>query len=111
VDAMRRSACATPRRLAGGDVMGFASAFARRAAADQPLCPFYRTRRANHHFLSSPPRKNILIFRRPKSVYIPRRPAPLGGALAIVTDVGRDAVDADGALTNALEADGKTVWS
>ena len=36
---------------------------------------------------------------------------PLRGALAIVTDVERDAVDADGALTNALEADGKGVWS
>jgi hypothetical protein len=69
------------------------------------------TRRANHFFLSSPFCKNILIFRRPKSVYIPRRPAPLGGALAIVTDVGRDAVDADAPLTNGAEADGKTVWS
>ena len=70
-----------------------------------------RRKRANHFFLSSPFCKNILIFRNRKSVYIPRRPAPLGGALAIVTDVGRDAVDAEGALTNALEADGKTVWS
>ncbi|THD67064.1 MAG: hypothetical protein E7813_13000 [Bradyrhizobium sp.] len=36
---------------------------------------------------------------------------PLEGRLAIVTDAGRDAVDADGALTNALEADGEVVWS
>jgi hypothetical protein len=35
----------------------------------------------------------------------------LEGRLAIVTDAGRDAVDADGALTNALEADGEAVWS
>ena len=37
---------------------------------------------------------------------------PFGkGRIAIVTDAGRDAVDADGALTNALEADGEVVWS
>jgi hypothetical protein len=40
-----------------------------------------------------------------------RRLVPLEGRIAIVTDAGRDAVDADGALTNALEADGKDVWS
>jgi hypothetical protein len=33
------------------------------------------------------------------------------GRLAIVTDAGRDAVDADSALTNAPEADGEVVWS
>jgi hypothetical protein len=33
------------------------------------------------------------------------------GRLAIVTNAGRDAVDADGAATNALEADGEVVWS
>jgi hypothetical protein len=33
------------------------------------------------------------------------------GRLAIVTDARRDAVDADGALTKALEADGEVVWS
>ena len=38
-------------------------------------------------------------------------PSHLQGRIAIVTDAGRDAVDADGALTNALEADGKDVWS
>jgi hypothetical protein len=40
-----------------------------------------------------------------------RRLVPPEGRLAIVTDAGRDAVDADGALTNALEADGEAVWS
>ena len=35
----------------------------------------------------------------------------VGGALAIVTNVGRDAVDADALLTNGADADGKTVWS
>jgi hypothetical protein len=29
----------------------------------------------------------------------------------IVTVVGRDAVDADGPLTNGTEADGEDVWS
>jgi hypothetical protein len=33
------------------------------------------------------------------------------GALAIVTDVGRNAVDADALLTNGADADGKAVWS
>jgi hypothetical protein len=39
------------------------------------------------------------------------RLVPPEGRFAIVTDAGRDAVDADGALTNALEADGEAVWS
>jgi hypothetical protein len=33
------------------------------------------------------------------------------GALRNVTDAGRDAVDADGAFDEALEADGEVVWS
>ena len=33
------------------------------------------------------------------------------GALAIVTDVERDAVDADAPITNGAEADGEVVWS
>jgi hypothetical protein len=36
---------------------------------------------------------------------------PTEGRLAIVTDAGRDAVDTESALTNALEADGEVVWS
>ena len=47
--------------------------------------------------LSSPFCKNILFFRRPKSLYIHRHPVPLRGALRNVTSAGRDAVDADGA--------------
>jgi hypothetical protein len=47
--------------------------------------------------LSSPFCKNILLFRNRKSVYIKRRLVPHEGRLAIVTDAGRDAVDADGA--------------
>ena len=33
------------------------------------------------------------------------------GRFAIVTDVRRDAVDADAPLTNGTEADGEVVWS
>jgi hypothetical protein len=36
---------------------------------------------------------------------------PLEGRTAIVTDAGRDAVDADVPLTNGTEADGEVVWS
>jgi hypothetical protein len=62
-------------------------------------------------FLSSPFRKNILIFRRPNQLYILCRPVPLEGRFAIVTDAGRDAVDADVPITNGTEADGEGVWS
>jgi len=49
------------------------------------------------NFLSSPSCKNILIFTRPKSNLYPSPSCPTEGRLAIVTDAGRDAVDADGA--------------
>src|SRR5260370_31062786 len=39
----------------------------------------------------------ISLATRPKSVIYPCRPVPLEGRLAIVTDAGRDAVDAGGA--------------
>jgi hypothetical protein len=45
-------------------------------------------------FVSSPFCKNILVFRKRKSVYIHRRLVPLEGRIAVVTDAGRDAVDA-----------------
>ena len=62
--------------------------------------------------LSSPSCKNILIFRRPKSVvYLAAVPFHSEGRLAIVTDAGRDAVDAAARLTNGAEADGEVVWS
>src|ERR1700688_904334 len=41
---------------------------------------------------------NFSLTPRPNHLHIPRRPAPLRGALRNVTDVGRDAVDAGGAL-------------
>jgi hypothetical protein len=33
------------------------------------------------------------------------------GRIAIVTDAGRNAVDADALLTNSADADGQVVWS
>jgi hypothetical protein len=74
-------------------------------------CPTGKSVRLSTFFLSSPFCKNILIFRRRKSVYIRGHPVPLEGRLAIVTDAGRDAVDADMSITNGTEADGKAVWS
>jgi hypothetical protein len=62
-------------------------------------------------FLSSPFRKNISVFPKPKSSYMIRRPASLEGRFAIVTDARRDAVDAEAPITNGAEADGEVVWS
>jgi hypothetical protein len=36
---------------------------------------------------------------------------PPEGRIAIVTDAGLDAMDADALLTNGADADGKAVWS
>jgi hypothetical protein len=41
--------------------------------------------------------------------FAPSRPTK--GRLAIVTDAGRDAVDAAVLLTNSTKADGEVVWS
>jgi hypothetical protein len=38
-------------------------------------------------------------------------PSHTEGRLAIVTDAGRDAVDADVPITNGAKADGEVVWS
>jgi hypothetical protein len=67
-------------------------------------------RRANHQILSSPSRKNILFFRSANQRYI-HSVSPPAGALAIVTDVGRDAVDAWVPWTSGIGADGEAVWS
>jgi len=55
--------------------------------------------------------KIFLFSRTPNQNYMIRRLVPLEGRIAIVTDAGRDAVDADALLTNGAEADGKDVWS
>jgi hypothetical protein len=62
--------------------------------------------------LSSPLAKNIPLSPSGKSS-LQARPVPSHseGRLAIVTDAGRDAVDADAPITNGTEADGEGVWS
>src|SRR5258708_33652531 len=81
------------------------------------------------HFLSSPACKNIPLLRRPKSLLYPPPSRPTEGRIAIVTDAGRDAVDAAASGTQResqgemnlvsgrmacgrlmLFADGKGVW-
>jgi hypothetical protein len=44
------------------------------------------------------------------SLYAPPS-RPTEGRFAIVTDAGRDAVDAEAPITNGVDADGKAVWS
>jgi hypothetical protein len=47
----------------------------------------------------------------PNQIHIYRRPVPIEGRFAIVTNAGRDAVDVAAPLTNGAEADGEVVWS
>jgi hypothetical protein len=54
--------------------------------------------------------KIFLLLIQPKSPTYPRRLVPPEGRLAIVTDAGRDAVDAKALQTKALIADGEVVW-
>jgi len=56
-------------------------------------------------------RKINFFANQPKSKQNPRCLVPLEGRIAIVTDAGRDAVDADAPLTNGAKADGEVVWS
>jgi hypothetical protein len=62
----------------------------------QVICPSGKN-------LSSPVCKNILIFRNPKSLLYFHRLVPLEGRFAIVTNAGRDAVDADSAIDERRE--------
>jgi hypothetical protein len=55
--------------------------------------------RADH--LSSPVAKNYLLPFEGKSPAYSVYPVPHEGRIAIVTDVGRDAVDTDALLTNS----------
>jgi hypothetical protein len=57
--------------------------------------------------LGLPIGKNILIFRNANRRYKPRRLVPLEGRIAIVTDAGRDAVDA--AASGAIDVAGR-LW-
>jgi len=62
-------------------------------------------------FLSSPVAKNIPLRRLVETVLLIRRPVPIEGRFAIVTNAGRDAVDVAVSLTNGTQADGEVVWS
>ncbi len=55
--------------------------------------------------------KDICASRLTQSSNISIAVPSLRGALAIVTDAERDAVDAGGALDECADADGEVVWS
>jgi hypothetical protein len=61
--------------------------------------------------LSSPFPKNISLVTSGKSLLQLRPSHPTRGALANVTNVGWDAVDADVPLTNGAEVYGEVVWA
>ena len=60
--------------------------------------------------LSSPLAKNIMLPFFGKVCFIRAIPPCQEGRLAIVTNVGRDAVDATERETSAAVADGEAVW-
>ena len=67
----------------------------------QPIhnfCPTGKSLELPNCGVSRPLRKNILIFRNGKSVYMFAIPSHSEGRCANVTDAGRAAVDAEGAL-------------
>ena len=47
----------------------------------------------------------------PNHLHIPAVSSHTEGRIAIVTDAGRDAVDAAALLTSGADADGEVVWS
>jgi hypothetical protein len=53
----------------------------------------------------------ISLDGRVETALLIRHPVPTEGRFAIVTNVGRDAVDALALLTNSAQADGEVVWS
>ena len=55
--------------------------------------------------------KKYSDFQKTQISLYPSPSRPTEGRLAIVTDAGRDAVDALALLTNSADADGKIVWS
>jgi hypothetical protein len=70
----------------------------------------HQPRRANQQNLSSPTYENIPFDTSGKSPLLICPSHPTQGALAIVTNAGWDAVDAEVAKTNVAEAYGKDVW-
>ena len=71
----------------------FLDKFARRIKLFCPSGKYFRF----SELLSSLEIKNISLFRRANQAYIYRHPVPTRGALAIVTNAGRGAVDAEAA--------------
>jgi hypothetical protein len=66
---------------------------------------------ANQQFRCPAPFTKIFLFSfDPNHRLILCRPVPNEGRLAIVTNAGRDAVDATALLTNSANADGEVVW-
>jgi hypothetical protein len=61
------------------------------------ILPDGQIKRSSSKSKSSPEAKNIPLSPLLKSILKVRRPVPTEGRLAIVTNAGRDAVDADGA--------------
>ena len=81
------------------------------ASRREVICPTGKSKRAAREAPSSPLAKNIPFLDSPKSVLELIPSCSVRGALAIVTDVERDAVDVDALLTNGADADGEGVWS
>jgi len=61
------------------------------------ICPTGKSMSEPSNFLSSPLCKNISFRGSVETPLLIRRPVPIEGRFAIVTNAGRDAVDADGA--------------
>jgi len=69
------------------------------------------TRRANQQKPVQPRLRKYSDFQKSQITLYPLPSRPTEGRLAIVTNAGRDAVDALALLTNGADADGKIVWS
>jgi hypothetical protein len=65
--------------------------------AQAVICPSGKSMGEPSDFLSIPAEKNISFRGSVETVLLIRRPVPTEGRFAIVTNAGRDAVDASGA--------------
>ncbi|MGA7993488.1 MAG: hypothetical protein WCA28_01115, partial [Bradyrhizobium sp.] len=101
VGAADEIARGTPITIPGmhGGVSNAAACAYLRARPLPSINPTGKSLRSPRNALSSPFCKNILVFRKSKSVLYPRHPVPHRGALRNVTDAGRGAVDAYAPLT------------
>jgi hypothetical protein len=83
---------------------------AARRWVSQGLNPSYRPTGKSAKTCLAPHAKIFLFFRNENQT-ICSQSRPTEGRFAIVTDAGRDAVDADVPITNGADADGEDVWS